>query len=144
MSKMNPTIKMTDNFRKTRRETKQNNKQKDFGLAARALILCSANEPKGFLIDTLKTAAWSPCLEPYGRFCLCCKSSCGLITSRKKNRAALGRLILSQCRLGIRPSKWSPCPHTTFLRSSFHRTHLSCSIFSCVIGPFPRTLSISL
>lgn len=52
MSKMNPTIKMTDNFWKTRRETKQNNKQKNFGLAARALILCSANEPEGFLIDT--------------------------------------------------------------------------------------------
>lgn len=51
MSKMNPAIKMTDYFRKTRRETKQNSKQKNFSLAARALILCSPlpMNLKGFL-----------------------------------------------------------------------------------------------
>lgn len=38
---------------------------KNFGLAARALILCfsSADEPKGFPTDTLKWAPWSLCLE---------------------------------------------------------------------------------
>lgn len=50
---MNPTVKMTDYlyFWKTRTETKQDSKQINFDLAARALILCSPllMNLKGFL-----------------------------------------------------------------------------------------------
>lgn len=44
---------------------------KNFGLAARALILCfsSADEPKGFPTDTLKWAPWSLCLESQQTLC---------------------------------------------------------------------------
>lgn len=79
-------MKMTDYFYyfwKTRTETKEDSEQ-NVGLAARELILCfsSADEPNGFPTDTLKWAPWSLCLER--QQILCCKSSSGFITSRKK------------------------------------------------------------
>lgn len=84
---------------------------------------------------------WNPIVDPISA------ASHPVVSSLPKNVVAFECFLLIQHRPVF--SLWHmkplfPLHKKTSLCVSLQGTHLSCSIFSCVIGPFPRTWSTSL